>query len=104
MFAFLTDKAQLGTGLELKSIQKTAKVEYHLSSLSAFLRRVWYGFTDRLSYPLMVPGRDGGDALLYVPLESINSWHALRSCRLFRNMVVDPVLASAAAARLTETD
>lgn len=36
VFAYMTNKAQPGTGLERELIQKVAEVEYHLPPLGAF--------------------------------------------------------------------
>lgn len=104
MLAYVTNKALFETGLERELIQKTAEVEYLLSSLVTFLRCVWYGLTERLAYSRMVLGCEDSAALLYVPLESIKSWYALCICRLLWTMVEDPVLALVAIVQLTEID
>lgn len=99
----MTDEVQSGTGLERDLIQNVAEVEYHVMWLGVFLRCARYGPIDRLAYPRIVSGCDGGGALLYVPLGSVRSWYALRICQLIYNMAVDSVSTIGAIARLTNS-
>lgn len=71
VFAYMTDEAQSGTVLERDSIQKVAKVEFHVQSNGAFFGMVRNGTLDRLVYTRMVSGCKGGGALLYLALDSI---------------------------------
>lgn len=100
VFLYVTDEAQSGTGLERGLVQKVAEVEYNVSSLGAFLHSAQYCPAERLAYPWMVAGCEGGGALLRVSLCTIKSWYALGVCRLLRNIAVDPVLALVAIGRL----
>lgn len=77
MLPCMTDKVQSGIALERDLIQKDAKVEYQVLSLGAFLRCGRYGQIDCLAYPWMEFGREGGDALLKIPLGQIKLWYAL---------------------------
>lgn len=104
LFAYLTDKAQSRTELEHDLIQKIVEIGYDVLSLAAYLRCVRYGPFDRWAYYRMVPGCEGGGALLYVWLGQIKSWYALSIRRLLRNMAVDQVLALVANVRLVEID
>lgn len=60
--------AQSRAGSECDMIQKDIDVEYHVTSLGAFLHCARYGPTERLPYPQMVSSCSGGDVLLYVSL------------------------------------
>lgn len=63
-----------------------------------------YGPIERLSYSCTASGCAGGGALLYLPLDQIQTWYALGNCRVLRNMVADPVLALIAIARVMGID
>lgn len=104
VFAYMIDKAHLGTGLERELIQKVAEVEYHVLLPGVFSHCVRYGPIDCLAFPRMVSSCEGGGALLYIPLELIKSWFALGICRLLRNKAMDRVLALVAIGRLSELD
>lgn len=73
----MTDKAQSSTGLERNLVQTVAEAKYNVSSLGAFLRSARYGSIERLAYPRMVAGCEGGGDLLRVLLCTRKSWYAL---------------------------
>lgn len=100
----MTEKAQSGTVLKRNLMQKIAAPEYHVLLLVVFLRGAWYGSIKRLACPQMVSECESGGALLNVPLGLTESWYAPGTCRLLRNMVMDPVSGLVAIGRLTEID
>lgn len=73
MFAYLTDKAYSGTGLEHELIQNVAMIKYHVLPLGAFLCCMQYAPIDRLAYSRTVFGCGGCGAQLYVTVELIRT-------------------------------
>lgn len=72
--------------------------------LGGFICCVRLNTIDILVYPRIVPGCEGDDALLYVPLGLIEMWYALDICRLFQIMAVHLVLTPISIAWLIELD
>lgn len=91
VFSYLADKTQSGASLERDLVRKVAEVQYNVTSLGAFLRDARYGPVERLAYPRMVYGCEGGSTLMRVLLCSIKSWCALGIFWLLQNVAVDSV-------------
>lgn len=99
----MTSKALPVTDLEHDLVQNITEAQFIKLSLGAFLRCEQFGLIHDLPYLWLVHGCWRGRVLLYIMLDLVKLWYALRICRLAQTMAMAALLTFVTIRRLTAT-